>query len=486
METVSDYYALLGVEPTATAEDIRKAYRTAASRFHPDVNHASAASLVFQEISTAYETLNDPGKRAEYDAAFSQTGNDRKLNTTTVLSRTAIPVLSEPQLVYAMLTLEAPSFQENAGAGGTPLNLALVIDRSTSMKGPRLDRVKTATHNIIENLRDEDFVSIVSFSDRAEVVISATRPTDRRTMKATVSTMRASGATAMYEGLRSGLAEMSKSLLPSYISHLVLITDGHTYGDEDECLQLADEAREQGISISAMGIGQDWNDEFLDRLAARTGGSSEYIASHRGVTAFLEERIRSLGTAYAERAGLVAAPAAGVELDSAFRVSPDPAPLDVTSQPIALGLLDAAVPTSVILQFSVTNQPEGNTELNLGRALVRAEILGSQRFESSVADMTVRISQNPGMQQPPPPLVEALSKVTLYRLQEHARSALEAGNTGEATRSLQLLATRLFEQGEQELARAAMEEAERVASTKVISDEGKKKIKYGTRALVHP
>jgi secreted protein with Ig-like and vWFA domain len=55
-----------------------------------------------------------------------------------------------------------------------PLNLSIVIDRSTSMNGPRLDQVKQAAHRIIDSLGPDDILSLVSFSDRAEVVFEAT------------------------------------------------------------------------------------------------------------------------------------------------------------------------------------------------------------------------------------------------------------------------------------------------------------------------
>jgi Ca-activated chloride channel family protein len=304
-------------------------------------------------------------------------------------------------------------------------------------------------------------------------------------MRATVSTMRASGATAMYEGLRDGMREVSRNFHPHYINHLVLITDGHTYGDADSCLELADEARAKGVAISAMGIGEDWNDEFLDQLASRTGGSSAYIASHRAVTAFVEDRIRSLGTAYAERVQLVIAPAPGVKLDSIFKVSPDPLPLDADPQPIPLGLLDVSAPTSLIAQFSILVQDDAGPEYHLGRILADADILmGKNSKEQAVVDLKATVTDNPVQSRPPTQLLQALSKVTLYRLQEHARTAIEQGDIEEATRSLRLLSTRLLERGEEELALEASREADRVAATREISNEGHKSLKYGTRALI--
>ena len=62
-----DYYATLGVGKTAGAEDIKKAYRRLARKYHPDVSKEKDAKEKFQDVSEAYETLKDPEKRAAYD-----------------------------------------------------------------------------------------------------------------------------------------------------------------------------------------------------------------------------------------------------------------------------------------------------------------------------------------------------------------------------------------------------------------------------------
>lgn len=86
----SDCYAVLGVQPTATADEIKKAYRKKALQYHPDKNPSATAEETFKEINKAYETLGDVDKRRTYDLQqhkpYATTTNKPSSTTTTTQS----------------------------------------------------------------------------------------------------------------------------------------------------------------------------------------------------------------------------------------------------------------------------------------------------------------------------------------------------------------------------------------------------------------
>jgi Ca-activated chloride channel family protein len=100
--------------------------------------------------------------------------------------------------------------------------------------------------------------------------------------------------------------------------------------------------------------------------------------------------------------------------------------------------------------------------------------------------INIPVSDKPDSDPPPDEIVSALSLIALYRMQDKARHEAELGQSSRAARRLENLATHLLANGERELARAALTEADRLNHTRRLSQEGEKFLKYGTRALLLP
>ncbi|HJS29962.1 MAG TPA: DnaJ domain-containing protein [Anaerolineales bacterium] len=480
-----NHYARLGVHRDASPEEVRSAYHEAAKRLHPDVNPDPAAMDVFLAIQESYEVLSSPDRRQDYDSSLPETGAAPPLVKVGVtFSRSSLARIGEPQLIYAMIELGAKPTEELAGR--PPMNLCLVLDRSTSMQGLRLDTLKSTARELIRQLHYQDYLSIVVFSDNAEVILPASRGIDLPKVEARISMVQSSGGTEIFKGLNAGFFEIQRYAGPAYINHLILITDGRTYGDEEDSLSLAVKARDKGITISGLGIGTEWNDSFMDELTGLTGGNSQFIASAEDLQAFLADKFSGLGKIFAERLSINFIQDPNVELKYLFRLDPDPGPLPLL-RPLVVGNLPRDSTMTLLMEFLVSSVPEDAGLVNLVRGDLKLDIPLQMIPTTKIPlALTMPTSENIDPEPPPDKIVRALSRLTLYRMQEQARAEIAAGNFEQATRRLQNLATHLLSQGEKGLARTVLAEADRLEKEHSFSEQGEKRIKYGTRALLLP
>jgi Ca-activated chloride channel family protein len=478
-----DYYSILGVLRDALQEEIKRAYLGAAQRLHPDHNTAVGDTEVFLDVQQAYEVLSNPKRRALYDATLPpEIKIDLPYTHNILYSRSNLVRMTEPQMVYLLLEIQAPV--ELRRAPSPPLNACIIIDRSTSMKGEKMDVVKATAIQVLRNLRQQDIMSVVAFSDRAEVIIPAANHLDRARLEARIQMIQPSGGTEIFQGLEAGAREIMRNIAAKRLNHIILLTDGQTYGDEQQCLELASKLGERGVGISAMGIGMEWNDIFLDVLATRTGGSSAFIAEPQDIKKLLLEKFNSLAQVYAEEMNLVTEPVDGAQLSYAFRLQPDPGLIMVDETTLRLGPILQDTSTRVIFEYIIHPTAVKSDLATILEGILNVSIASSEflipgfrmRLQRPVLDAADADS-------PPPEIVQALSRLMLYRMQERARNEIEKGNIEAGTRQLQTLAANLLSQGERSLARTIALEVDRIQKEKGISAEGGKKIKYGTRAL---
>jgi Ca-activated chloride channel family protein len=294
-----------------------------------------------------------------------------------------------------------------------------------------------------------------------------------------------SGATEMLQWLELGIREVMRSLDSKRINHIILLTDGHTYGDEQECLALAPGLAERGIGVSGMGIGQEWNDIFLDVLSTRTGGSSAYIAQPQDIKRLLLEKFNALAHTYSEDVTLELEPIEDVELTYAFRIQPDPSPIVMNENTLHLGSILQDTSTHVIFEYMIQPKAVKSNSMIFLDGSLKVSIASHPLPVPALRMRLGRpVSDSPEAVPPPPEIVRALSRLMLYRMQERARNEIKRGHIDTATRQLQALASNLLTQGERSLAQTILLEVDHLQKQHTLSDEGSKKINYGTRALL--
>lgn len=478
-----DYYAILGVFYDASQEEIKHAYIDIVQRLHPDKNVAAGETELFLEVQKAYEVLSNPKRRNLYDATLPpEISGNSFLKHEILFSRPNLVRMGETQLLYMLLEVSPREEKENLPS--PPLNICLVLDRSTSMQGEKMDMVKATAIQLLRGLRTEDVFSLVAFSDFAEVIIPAAVNTDKRKQEGRIQMISTSGATEIYNGLKAGLQEVRRTAHPSRVNHIILLTDGHTYGDEQDCLRLAEEAAAQNIGISGMGIGSDWNDIFLDALAGKTGGSSSYISKPKDIHRLLVDKFNALISTYVDDVILEFEEQENVKINYAFRLHPDASSIAGAS-PMHLGPILRETPLQVLFEFVVNPSALNADVITLLGGSLKASITASPTPIPPIRlNLRREIYPDPSPEPPPTRVLNSLSRLTLYRMQERARAAADAGQFDSAARHLKNLATHLLSNGEHAMAKTALVEADNLEKMHAWSASGNKDVKYGTRALL--
>lgn len=478
MRAQASYYAVLGVDPKATAAEIFEAARRLNASF-PESARDPSTNPAYGQLLQAYEVLKDPKQRAAYDIQLERESRTL-LEVSIHASRHTMGAMEAEQILYLLVDVRAPG---EGKSEPLPLNLALVFDRSTSMQGERLERLKAAARHVVERLSRQDRVAIVAFSDRAEVIVPSGNIDSKMLLVGRIASMTASGGTEIYQGLKTGLRELRTAPVGDYVNHLILMTDGHTYGDEEACLALAQEAAHSHVSFSAFGIGADWNDQFLDQLVTPSGGHSAYIEDPADIVDHLEEQIQGLGATYAQNVRLLNELPSGVDFRYLIKFSPFTQPLNWRVPEIKLGAVEQRVPLSILMELAIGPQSLGR-QLRLPVQL-RADIpCYHEENRAFNYHHTVKVVPGEPKMSPPKVVVQAVQMLNLYRMNEKAWKASERGDVDAARQRMERLTTRLTEAGETTLAQQAMMETQRLSRMGALSPEGRKKLKYGTRTLL--
>jgi Ca-activated chloride channel family protein len=521
-----DYYAILGVEPGASPEEIKQAFRTLARRYHPDVKPGDPrANERFRIIYEAYQVLSSTELRQEYEQMRNQPHNGKddirrpgrwtgttplswrddlgmppaftpgfELNCT--LSQKHAAVYHEERLIYLLSELVPVTDTQLTGA--LPLNLCLAIDRSSSMRGEKLRAVKMALHALIKTLQPGDVLSVVAFDNRAEVIVRAEAKQIPDVMIAAVEQLSERGGTEIGWGLAKGLEELERFANQPMVSHLILLTDGQTYGDEQRCLELATKAHDQGISITALGIGTEWNEELLDLIAEVSEGSADYLAGAGDIFTALTQRVGALRNTLATNVKLSMQLEGGVRIRRVTRVIPDlselmdAAPADQRWMLVREANLDiGTIPTSgqdcaLALLWEILLPPNARGHYVLGQLeatydIPSARLLGQHKSELIALDFVDHMpNTNPNF---PPKVKQAIEYVTAYRVESRAREQIKQGDNAGASTLLHTAALRLKGANQEELAQQAQMMAQQLMHNQAPERSAALKLRYGTKNL---
>ncbi|QSQ16685.1 vWA domain-containing protein [Myxococcus landrumensis] len=303
------------------------------------------------------------------------------LTMTSRLSHPYVP--SGTSEVFATVDLTGA---EVPGAKRSPVNLALVIDRSGSMSGYKLAQAKQAARHLVGLLREEDRLAIVHYgSDVKSLPAASVTPAQRERMLQYVDGIWDDGGTNIGAGLSAGRFQLSTAQSEFKVNRLILMSDGQpTEGitDNDGLTRLVQELRASGVTVSSIGVGTDFNEDLMQGFAEYGGGAYGFLEDAGQLAALFQKDLQQASTSVARGVSLTFTLPPGTSLGEVLGYNARQSGNQVT---VALPDFSAGQLERVVVRLVTTGESVGQTVRVLDLKLVYTDLIRNVGTENNAA-----------------------------------------------------------------------------------------------------
>ena len=176
------------------------------------------------------------------------------------------------------------------------LNVALVIDRSGSMCGSKIEQAKHAASYAVNQLRGDDIVSVVIYDDEVEVLVPATKVTDKRDILSKIASIESGGCTALYAGTEKGAEEVKKFFEKGQVNRVILLSDGLANvgpSSPEELETLGRKLGGEGVCVTTLGLGEGYDEDLMQKLAQASDGNHFFVTSEEKLVEVFDEEFKT-------------------------------------------------------------------------------------------------------------------------------------------------------------------------------------------------
>lgn len=200
----------------------------------------------------------------------------------------ANPTMLASEKSFNYFRISLTGFEITEAQERPPVNVAIVIDNSGSMRGSKIAKARQAAIAAINRLEKDDVVSVVLYNSSVQVLVPATKAADREHIVSKVDAIRAYGGTALFAGVSKGAAEVRKFLDKESVNRIILLSDGRAnVGPRSprELERLGLSLVKEGISVSALGLGLSYNEDLMSSMASAGNGNHVFVEEEEGLVA---------------------------------------------------------------------------------------------------------------------------------------------------------------------------------------------------------
>lgn len=201
------------------------------------------------------------------------------------------------------------------------LNIGLVIDRSGSMSGQKMEYVRQAACYAIQQLLPTDRVSVIIYDDQIETLVPSTLAVDKASIIRKIQGIHSRNSTALHAGWERGGSEVTQHFNSEHLNRVILLSDGLANVGVTSADAIATDVHklaQRGITTTTMGVGNDYDEKLLEAMANSGDGNYYYIESPQQVPDIFQTELRGLMATVGTTVSLGIEPQAGVELAEVF------------------------------------------------------------------------------------------------------------------------------------------------------------------------
>jgi Ca-activated chloride channel family protein len=210
--------------------------------------------------------------------------------------------IGSPQKVVVKVTLEAARPPKEKPR--VPVNLGIVLDRSGSMHGEKLQKAKEAVTEALSRLGKRDMFSVVAYDHNVRTVVSAQRVQNMEEIMAKIRSISSGGNTALFGGVSQGASEVRKHSDEKYVNRLILLSDGlaNVGPSSPEALgRLGAALSKEDISVTTVGVGLGYNEDLMTRLSRKSDGNAYFVESSKDLPSIFASELGDVLSVVAKR-----------------------------------------------------------------------------------------------------------------------------------------------------------------------------------------